>query len=138
MKKPVLKIVTYIIAVVVGVTIGGFGNVLSLGDLFYENTDFKFPEQVIREASSPDKKFTARILYDKNSNNYYLSIEGQKKSTFILTNELVPNAAYHDPLINLSWTGPVTVEIVVDHDFGEGKLVYEFNVTEVQLRRKGP
>ncbi|MDH3975801.1 MAG: hypothetical protein OEV42_16125 [Deltaproteobacteria bacterium] len=136
MKKPVLKIVTHVIAVVIGISIGFFGDVLNMSGIFYESTNFKFPEQVIREVSSPDKKFTARILYDKDSNNYYLSIEGQKKSSFILTNELVPGAGYHDPLIRLSWTGPKIVEIIVDHDFGEGKLVYEFDVDDVQLRRK--
>ena len=89
MKKSAIRLFTHTIAVVVGLCIGWFGTAFELSGLFYESAQFEFPEQVLTEAHSPDKRFIARILYEKNTKNYFLSIEGREKDRLILTRKIV-------------------------------------------------
>ena len=75
----------------------------------------------------------AQLLYDETTKYYFISIEGPTSNRLILTRALLPESAYHDPIITLTWRTADTLTIEVDHDFGDGKRVYEFNVRALRL-----
>jgi len=105
-------------------------------DLFYQSSHYSFPQQVLSSKPSPSGKYVAKILYDKETKNYFFAVEGTDGTQLILDKKFVPPTGYHDPLVNVSWSDTDTAEIVVDHDFGEGNIKFEFKVNTLSFKQK--
>jgi hypothetical protein len=131
-KKPFL---THMIAVLVGMGIACFVLAFYFSDRFYGNSEYELPKKTIIKKESPTGEYTAKILYEEKSKQYFIAIEGQTGTQTILDKEFVPYVGYHDPIIKLSWRNDDTVSVEVDHDFGEGNLLYEFNIRELDFKK---
>jgi hypothetical protein len=127
-------LVTVAIAAIAVVAPGAYVAFLAAG-MFYDASPYSFPQKVVAETRSPDRRFTAKILLDEPTKNYFFAIEGIDRTQLILSKTFVPNAGYHDPLVSVSWTNAETVTIVVDRDFGEANLRYEFNLRRLSFNQ---
>ena len=103
--------------------------------MFYDASPYSFPQKVVAEKLSPDGRYTAKILYDQPTKNYFVAVEGTDGTQLILSKTFVPSAGYHDPLVSLSWRNADTVAIVVDRDFGESNRRYEFNLKRLSFNQ---
>lgn len=134
--KSVRMIVVILLAVAALSGIGWYSYQFFQG-LFYQSSPYAFPKKVILKKLSPNCKYLAVILYEEKTKNFFLAIEGRDHTQLIMNKTFVPSVSLHDPIVTLSWKDTEIVKIVVDHDFGEGNLVYEFNVRNLSFRQKG-
>ncbi len=103
--------------------------------MFYDASPYSFPQTTVAETLSPDKRYTAKILYDEPTKNYFFAVQGIDGTQLILSKPFIPTAGYHDPVVKLSWRNAETVTVVVDSDFGEANLRFEFNVNRLSFKR---
>ncbi len=108
-----------------------------VGNMFYQSSEYVFPKKVLTSKSSPSGRYIAKILYDEKTKNYFFAIQGSDGTQLILSETFIPSAGYHDPIVTVSWYDTDTAKIIVDRDFGEGNLVYEFNVQNLSFKRRG-
>ena len=133
--KKIRPFITHLLAVLVGIGIGSFLLISALSDMFHERSEYELPQRITIKKQSPSGEHTAKILYEEKSKSYFLAIEGNSGVQTILDKKLVPYIGYHDPLITLSWRNADIVIIEVDHDFGTGNLLYEFNINKMDFKQ---
>lgn len=104
--------------------------------LFYQGTAYPFPQKVLLAQRSPSGKYVAEIVTDEKTNSMVFAVEGVDGTRFLLDKQFVPAVAYHEPIVSISWITPEAATVVVDHDFGEGNLVFEFNAKNLTFKQK--
>ena len=104
--------------------------------LFYQSSAYPFPQKVLSALPSPSGKYVAKIVIDEKTNSIVFALEGVDGARFLLDKQLTPARAYHEPIVSISWVTPETGTVVVDRDFGEGNLVFEFNANNLTFKQK--
>jgi hypothetical protein len=135
MMKKIRPFITHLLAVLVGIGIGSFLLFLGLSEMIHESSEYELPQRITVKKQSPTGEHIAKILYEEKSKSYFLAIEANSGMQTILDKKLVPYIGYHDPLITLSWRNADIVIIEVDHDFGTGNLLYEFNTRKMDFKQ---
>lgn len=105
-------------------------------ELLYQSSRYSLPQVVVLTQPSPSGKYVAKILHDERTKSYFLAIEGIDGTRLLLDRQFVPTVAHHEPIVNISWSDTETARVVVDHDFGEGNLVFEFNARTISFKQK--
>ena len=83
-------------------------------------------QTLIIEQASPNSKFVAQII--KIGENYRFAVKSENKTVSIVDEEFTP-AGYHNPRFSFEWNDlSSSVQIKVDHDFGENNLLFEYNL----------
>jgi len=85
----------------------------------------------IKSSESPSKEFIALILYEKNI-GYRFAIKTINGTLNIIEKEFIP-LGYHNPVIKLNWENGKKVKIIVDHDFGENNLFFEYSLDTIDF-----
>lgn len=71
-------------------------------------------------------EFVAQII--KIGENYRLAIKSDNGTVSIIDIDFIPTG-YHDPGFALVWNDlSSSIQIEVDHDFGENNLLFEYNL----------
>jgi hypothetical protein len=71
---------------------------------------------------------------DEGSRAFYFAIQRSGGSKLIIDSEIALSNGYHDPEFKLAWDETNSkVQIIVDHDFGEGNLIFSFDVNTLKL-----
>lgn len=104
--------------------------------LFYHGSVYPFPQQVVLTQPSPSGKYVAKIIHDERTKSYVFAVEGIDGTRFLLDKQFVPEVGHHEPIVSISWVSPETAKVVVDHDFGDGNLVFEFNAKNFSFKQK--
>ncbi len=81
---------------------------------------------IYTEQESPNSKFVAQII--KVGENYRFAIKSDNGTVSIVDIDFTPTG-YHDPGFALVWNDESSsVQIEVDHDFGDNNLLFEYNL----------
>jgi len=79
---------------------------------------------------------TASILKGKDDKTVYLSVSGNNESKTIIANEIIlPPKGYHDVMVRVEWKTNTLIVITIDHDFGDGNHVYEYDVLKYTFKK---
>lgn len=105
--------------------------------LFYQGSAYSFPQQVLLARPSPNGKYVAKIVSDEETKSIVFAVEGVDGTRFLLDRQFVPSVAQHEPIVSISWATPEIATIVVNDDFGEGNLVFEFNAKDLSFKQTG-
>jgi hypothetical protein len=129
----------------VGVTVRfiGLGVVIAMvvyyllpAALFYQDSADPLPQKAVVTQRSPSGKYVATIVHDERTKSYIFAVEGVDGTRLLLDKQFAPVVGYHEPILSISWVGPEVARVVVDHDFGEGNLVFEFNAKNVSFKQE--
>ncbi|MFV1883601.1 MAG: hypothetical protein ACMZ7B_03855 [Balneola sp.] len=81
---------------------------------------------IYTEQPSPNSKFVAQII--KIGEDYRFAIKSENGTISIVDLYFTPTG-YHDPGFTLVWNDESSsIQIEVDHDFGENNLLFEYNL----------
>jgi len=135
MKKAIFLALSYFLIFVIGIYASYLVSFFD-GPWFYESKKYNFPRTVIIEKHNKNNNLNAQILFDEETKNYFLALTSGNDTQVILTNKLVPSAAYHNPILKLSWLSPTLVGVTVDSDFGDNIREYIFDINNFTFREQ--
>ena len=134
--KKWIRVSIYILVSVISFFSGLFYESVRNLDLFHSKGEYSLPSSVVVEQESLDGLHNAQILYEDSSKAFYFAVQRKKGTRLIVDSNFVPNAGYHEPLFTILWDkNNKNVYIIVDHDFGENKLKFVFNIPSQNFRK---
>lgn len=90
----------------------------------------------VASSPSPNGSLTA-VVFRTSGEKLLFGIRGTNGTTLLMDSALPVPGGYHDPRILLRWApNSQSVKVAVDHDFGDGNIVYVFDVRSLTLRRE--
>ena len=83
---------------------------------------------------SLDGKYKATAKGINSTDKLQVTIESADEGNKLLSSLVSIPIGYHAPIISMSWENSKKLYLTIDHDFGEGNLVYEYNVGDNELK----
>lgn len=96
---------------------------------------YEFPSEVITSEKSKNGDLVASVLKGNKDNTVFFSISSPRDTRAIIITPITIPAGYHKPLIKLVWKSEQKVTFIIDHDFGDGNHVYEYDVRNYVLSK---
>lgn len=96
---------------------------------------YEFPSEIIASEKSKNGKLVASVLKGENDSTVFFSISSYSDTRVLVTTPISIPMGYHDPLIKVDWKSKQKVTFIIDHDFGEGNHVYEYDIQNYALKR---
>ena len=82
---------------------------------------------------SLDNKYKATAKSINSTDKLQVTIESSEESNKLLNTVINVPMGYHSPIISMSWANSTTLHLTIDHDFGDGNLVYEYKIGNNEL-----
>ena len=113
-----------------------FIQVTLISTLLYGCTGkYEFPSEVITSEKSKNGELVASVLKGENESTVFFSISSSSDTRAIIITPISIPTGYHEPLIKVEWKSKEKVTFIIDHDFGEGNHVYEYDIQNYVLKR---
>ena len=91
--------------------------------------------EVIATEISENGELVASVLKGEGDSNLVFSLFDVSTRTQIASKEIAIPRGYHGPLITIKWKSVNIIMVAVDHDFGEGSHIYEYEIHNDLFKR---